>query len=84
MLRRLLLIVVTARSTPGPEARYRIEEVFEKVYADAPQEKPGSRLPFGTQWEKVAFDPCPGCGRVALPAVSRMYIRCITGKQQEK
>jgi hypothetical protein len=76
------LVVTAARSAPGPEARYRIEAVFDKIYAAAPQEQPGSRLPFGTQWEKIKFDPCLGCGLAAMPDVTRMYIRCITGKPQ--
>jgi hypothetical protein len=75
-----LMLAKAMTDSDGLEARYRIVKVFDGLYAGAPQQEPGPRLPYGMTWQQVQFDPCPGCGRVAMPAANREFLRLITEK----
>ena len=75
-----LLMAKAMNDSTDLEARYRLMIAFDGLYAAAPQEKSGPRLPFGTSWQQVQFDPCPGCGRVAMPAASRAFLRFAAEK----
>lgn len=65
-----------------PEANGRIGEVFNRLFAAAPSDKPGPRLPFGFVLRPGGYrfyDPCPPCGMGMIWPNSRLFLRAITG-----
>jgi hypothetical protein len=78
--RATALLAAALQTNPPLEPRRRIERILDDVYAAAPPEKPGPRLPYGVQWQARAFDPCPGCGLSSAPLPSRQFLRFVTEK----
>jgi len=80
--RTTAILALAHEEASDPEVRGRIGEVFSQMFAAAPADKPGPRLPFGFaahgRWSRF-YDACPGCGMGMIWPNSRSFLRALTG-----